>query len=181
MDHLNYKIIEALPSWADKYRIFCQKTYTAAYVRPDLGITKDLFSKEVFNSQAIVDYFNNLFKITANHKVWLALDNNNCLIGGVVAHRYVDICVMKSFYVAPVLQGQGIGHDLYKKVLNFSGSLPIQVDVLKYMQSTIDMYKHWGFTIDSKRGEIVYDWDEWPEKARVAYKGIYMTRSAGFA
>ena len=176
MPGLDYEVIEAGPEWADDYRSFCRYAYLNAYVRPELGITQEQFSEEVFNSPRVTKYFKDALEKGADHKAWLAV-NTGKILGGVVAYREPDYCEMQTFYVLPDLKGHGIGHNLYQKVLGFADGMPIQVDVLKYMQSSIDMYKHWGFKVDESRGEVEYDWIEWPEKPRKAYKGIYMVKS----
>jgi GNAT superfamily N-acetyltransferase len=173
---IDYKIIEAGPEWADTYRHFCHQAYLATYVRPELGITKAMFSEEAFNLPRIVKYFKDALNTSPNHKVWLAINHNDEILGGVVAYLFPDCCQMQTFYVRPDLKGHGIGHELYEKVVEFASSLPIQVDVVKYNQATIDMYKHWGFEIDRSKGEVEYDWVEWPDEARQAYKGIYMIK-----
>lgn len=172
------KIIHGSADWADLCREFCRQAYLAAYVRPDLGITEDLFSKEVFSSPRITKYYQDLLKPTDNKQISLALDDDDTLIGIVVAELHDDYCDMRCFYVRPDLKGHGIGHELYQKVLAYAGNLPIQVDTVEYMQDTIDMYSHWGFHIDTAKGKLIYNIVEWPEAARKAYTAIYMTKPA---
>src|ERR1035438_7864430 len=93
-------IIEAASEWADKYRLFCQRAYKEAYVRPEIGITDELFSVEVFNSPRVIKYFADLIRSADDHRAWLVIDNNRQIIGGAVAHRFLGFCEMKSFYVA---------------------------------------------------------------------------------
>ena len=76
------------------------------------------------------------------------------------------------------MKGQGIGHALYGKALEFIGSNQIQIDVVNYMADTIEMYKHWGFHIDESKGYVEYPWEGWPEKARYANRGIFMVKPA---
>lgn len=172
----SYTIIEGNAQWADRYRLFCRQAWLSAYVKPELGITADNYSAELFSSKRVVTHFNDMFRIEDNHKVWLAVGIGNRLIGGVLAHKYPDYCEMKAFYVTPTLKGHGIGRALYDKVLAFAGSQPIQVDVVHYMKDTINLYRHWGFEIDKARGEIIYPWVEWSEPARYAGRGIYMVK-----
>lgn len=172
---INYQIIDAGLQWSDKYRHFCREAYMQTYVRPELGITEAQFSKNVFNSPRVKKYFDDAFNAGKDHKAWLALQGNE-ILGGVVAYDYGDYCEMQTFYVKHSLRGHGIGHALYIKVLEFAGDLPIQVDVVLYLDQTIAMYKHWGFEVDDSKGEVEYDWIEWPEKSRESYKGIYMVK-----
>lgn len=175
-NQLEYSIIEGTVKWADKCREFCRQAYLAAYPNPAIGITEDLFSEEVFSSPRIVKYFQNMCRETADHKIWLAVDNNQEILGVVAGHLHPDYCDMQCFYVAAKHKGQGIGHALYQKVLKLAGSLPIQVDVIEYMADTIAMYEHWGFEIDESKGSLIYNITEWPESARQAYRAIYMTK-----
>ena len=80
--------------------------------------------------------------------------------------------------MAPELQGHGIGHALYQKVLIFAAGAPMQADVVEYMHDTIAMYEHWGFHIDDSKGTLLYPITEWPESARQAYRAIYMVKPA---
>jgi len=174
-DAIEYEVIEAGPEWADKYRQFCREAYLTAYVRPDLGITAEQFSENVFNSPRVIKYFQDALNIGDDHKAWLAISDDEVL-GGVVGYIYGDYCELQTFYVKAELRGHGIGHALYAKILEFAHGLPIQIDVVEYMQDTIDMYRHWGFEIDASKGKVIYDWVEWPQQARQAYKGIYMVK-----
>jgi GNAT superfamily N-acetyltransferase len=175
MELPHFNVIDAGPQWADKYRSFCRRAYLKAYVRPELGITEGQFSKSVFDSPRVVKYFQDAFNTSNDHKAWLAISIED-ILGGVVAYNCGDYCEMQAFYVEPELIGSGIGHALYQKVLGFAGDLPIQVDVVRYMTSTVAMYKHWGFEVDESKGEVEYNWVEWPEKARQVYRGIYMVK-----
>lgn len=175
---MNYSIIEGSPEWADTCREFCRLAHKAAYVRPELGKTENLYTKEIFASPRITQYYKDLCQFKADQKIWLAVDDNNSLIGMVVAQNVDDYCEMRTFYVRSDLKGHGIGHDLYQKVLEFADGKQIQVDVIEYMQETIDMYKHWGFVIDEQKGKLTYPIIEWPEAARKAYRAIYMTKPA---
>jgi hypothetical protein len=56
--------------------------------------------------------------------------------------------------------------------------MAMQVDVVEYLQDTIDMYKHWGFEVDESKGTINYPWEHWPEEARLAHRAIIMVKPA---
>jgi GNAT superfamily N-acetyltransferase len=180
MNTPNYRLIPADASWADRYRTFCQRAYVVAYPKPEIGVTKDLFSEEVFASGRIVTYFADLCRTTEMQEFWLALDDQDSILGGVVVQLETDHCEMKAFYVDAALRGQGIGHALFKKVLDFAGHRDICVDVVQHMNETIAMYEHWGFAIDHARGKAEYGWPEWPEQAREHHYGIYMIRKASY-
>lgn len=167
------QIIEGSAEWADRCREFCRQAYKAAYVRPELDITEDLFTKEIFMSPRIIKYFRDLLD---DNRSWLALDDEGGLIGMVAAKRHQDYCEMKSLYVKPGHKGHGIGHTLYQKVREYANGQAILVDVIEYMDETIDIYRHWGFEIDESRGKLNYPIEEWPVAARKAYRAIYMVK-----
>lgn len=155
----------------------CQRTFEEVYPNKERGITKALFSKEIFNHDpGVVAWWSELATPTEAQKAWFAIDKQDDVIGGVVAHRLTDYVEMKTFYVVPEYQGRGIGRQLYNKVLEFAGPQPIQVDVVEYLDKTIEMYKHWGFEVDKSRGAITYPWSMWPKEAIESYKGIYMVK-----
>ena len=169
-------IIEADQTWADRYRLFCQRAYQSAYPRPEIGITADLFSDTVFGSQRIKTYFNELLTPQMDNKFWLAISGHDRIVGGVGCRRHVDYCEMIAFYVDSKLTGQGIGHQLYRKVHEFAGTLPIQVEVIEYMTDTIRMYEHWGFEVDDTKAKIAYPWTEWPNAAIDSYQALTMVK-----
>lgn len=175
---MKFSIIEGSIDWIDRCREFYRLASLATYPRPELGITEDLFSRDVYESRRIKEYFIELCTITKDHKLWLAVTDDNQLIGMVAAHKYPEYCDMKAFYVKPELKAHGIGHALYQKVLEFAADQAIQVDVIEYLDETIAMYQHWGFHIDESKGKLNYPITEWPEAARLAYTAIYMVKPA---
>jgi len=176
MQNPRYIIVEGSLDWADRYREFVRKSYLSAYSRPELGLTEDLFSGEIFNSARIIKYFRDICEDKDDNKTWLAIDDNQELIGVVGAHKYKDFCEIKAFYVEDELQGQGIGRALYEKVLQFAGGMAMQLDVVNFMDKTISMYERWGFTIDTSREAFEYPWEEWQPGPAQTMKAIYMTK-----
>ena len=174
----SYTIIKGTPAWADAYRAFCCRVYKVIYPRPELGITQDLFSEDVFNESRVVDYFKERFSNHDGCVSWLAITKDQQILGGITARKHPTYCELLAFYVEPVLQGHGIGHALYQRALAYVRGLPIQVDVVNYMHDTIAMYTHWGFKIDESKGKVIYPWRSWSEEARQAWHGIYMTKPA---
>lgn len=86
-----------------------------------------------------------------------------------------DYIELHSFYTA--IQGKGLGRKLFGFVEEFAGDLPIRLDVIQYMDKTIDMYKRWGFVIDETCGKPWFLLGrDWHTEAREAYRGIYMVR-----
>lgn len=164
VNKLTYSIIVATPKWKDRYREFCQKAYQDAYVNTERGITKELFSKEIFDSKFVKDYFDLLFEDVQNKKTWLALDLENNILGGIHAEKHKDFAELKGFYVDSKLKGQGIGKKLYQKAMEFTDRQTVRAWVYEYMEPTIKMYENWGFKLDKSKGKMDFNWDPWPRK-----------------
>lgn len=176
MQNPQYSIIEGSPEWADQYREFTRTSYLSAYCKPELGVTPDLFSEEIFNSARLIKYFRDICESGDDNKTWLAVNNDSDLLGVIAAHQHEDFCELKAFYVKEELQGQGIGRALYKKVLQFAGGTAMQLDVVNFMDKTISMYERWGFSVDTSREAFEYPWEEWPPGPAHVLRAIYMTK-----
>lgn len=174
MPHPSYAIIEGSPERADRYREFTRQSYIDSYARPEMGLTEDLFSQEVFSSARIVKYFRDLCENSDDNKSWLAIDSGQQLVGVIAAHKYKEFCEMKAFYVDKEHQGQGIGRALYEKVLRFAGGMAMQLDVVNFMDKTISMYEKWGFKVDTSREAFEYPWEEWPPGPAHTMRARYM-------
>lgn len=173
---VNYKIIVAGPEWAEPYRLFSQKAYSSYYARPELGITAENFSDEVFATSRVKDYFAEHFIEKDDRRVWIALDSADEILGGIIAYKNTDHAEIKGFYVAPDKQGQGIGKALYAQALEYIGDQEIRLDVVNYMDDTIAMYERWGFSIDKSKGYVEYPWEGWTNEQRYANRGIFMIK-----
>ena len=173
-----HTITEVLPEQADEFRRFCQISSESAYTRPEFGITSDMLSAEVFNRPDMVSWYDAMCAATQTNKAWIAQDETDQTIGTIGAEHRTDYIELHSFYVATKFQGLGLGRKLFDQVVEFAGDLPIRLDVIQYMDDTIDLYKRWGFVIDEAAGK---PWfllgHDWPEEAQQAYQGIYMIRS----
>lgn len=176
MQNPRHSIIEGSLDWADGYREFARESYLSAYCNPELGLTADLFSEEVFDSARIIKYFRDICENNDDNRTWLAVDNDSDLLGVIGAHRHEDFCELKAFYVKEEFQGQGIGRALYENVLQFAGGMAMQLDVVNFMGKTISMYERWGFTIDTSREAFEYPWEEWPPGPAQTMRAIYMIK-----
>ena len=170
-------IAEVSPEQADDFRHFCQLEEQTAYTRPDLGITADLFSREIFDLPEAVATYAGYTAVTENTRAWMALDAGGEIVGTVGAKRQKDYCEQNSLYVAPELKGHGIGRALFNHVLEFAGLLPIRVDLVDYMEETRAIYEHWGFVADPSAGKpgCIW-WKYWPEEAQKNFQMTYMFR-----
>lgn len=157
-----------------KYTNLLQRTYQDAYTNKTLGLTKDLFSKEIFNSLDTQKYLAGNLRNTNKQKTWLAFDGPR-LVGSVTISDGGEECEMRGFYVKTDYQGMGIGKKLWKLVLDFVKGKDITLDIYAHNIKTIEIYKRWGFEIDKEKGEFYRHWPEWPEEIKA--KSIYMRYS----
>jgi len=164
----------ARPDDLTQYTAMMQKTYEHAYTSDSIGLTKECFSIEVFNSKDTQDYLKSRLENNAAQQSWMAVYNNK-IIGGVVAKDSAGECEMTGFYVLPKFQGVGLGKRLWQKVLNFAGDKDIVLDIYTHNKKAIEMYKKWGFTEDKNRARFYRHWLEWPEGVRA--ESLYMRRS----
>ena len=132
--------------WADRYREFCASVY-----RGVLGI---MYEKE-FRQDHVRDYFRSL--TTDGHRMFLALDKNNDILGGAVGRLAGDLCELKAGYVRQDLQGRGIGSELLTQLKKFANGRELRLDVVWYAKA-IEWYRRIGFR---ETGEIViYPWTD---------------------
>lgn len=153
------------------YTKLLQQTYQDTYVFDAIGLTKECFSKVVFNTKDSQDYLKSNIKINDKQKTWLVFLDKE-LIGSITIVDKDKECEMRGLYVATDFQGKGIGSKLWKFVLNFAGNREIVLDTYSHNTKTIEIYKNWGFEIDTEKGEFYRHWSEWQEDLKV--KCIYM-------
>ena len=152
------------------YTDFLQLTYQDAYTNDSIGIAKECFSKEVFNSTRCQKYLKTNIEVNEMQKCWLAFLNSK-LVGSISIIERKDDYELRGFYIATETQGKGIGKKLLKLAIDFAKDKDITLDVYAHSVKSIEIYKKWGFKIDSKRGEFSRHWPEWPKgiKARCIY------------
>jgi ribosomal protein S18 acetylase RimI-like enzyme len=147
----------------NQYTDLLQKTYQQAYTNEELGLTPACFSKEIFASQHTQDYLRSHLINNDTQKTWLAFEGKE-LIGSVT-------CIIKDdreaeltgFYVSARYQGKGLGRQLYDLALRFAGQRDLILDVYSHVSKTIEMYKKWGWQLDTTKGEDGYFYRHWPE------------------
>lgn len=154
-----------------QYTSLLQETYENSYTNEGLGLTKDLFSKEIFNNPITQKYLSGNLINNDNQKCWLAFIGNQ-LVGSITVLRRDKDYELKGFYIASNYQGKGIGKKLWRLVLNFAHDKNIVLDIYAHNTKTIEIYRKWGFTIDKAKGEFYRHWPEWPKNIQA--KCIYM-------
>lgn len=156
-----------LPIYAD----LIQKTYQNTYPNKEIGLVKEYFSEEIFNTSDTQEYLASNLLVGNKQKCWLAFADSE-LVGSItIAEREKDY-ELRGFYVRTEYQGKGIGKKLWKLVLNFVKGKDITCEIYAHNVKTIEIYKKWGFEIDKARGTFYRHWPEWPEGVQA--KSIYM-------
>ena len=150
-----------------QYTSLLQKSYQDAYTDESIGLAKERFSVEVFNSSNNQEYLIHNLEVNANQKTWLSFIGNE-LVGSITVERKDNECDLRGFYVLKDYQGQGIGKKLWKKARDFSKSDDVVLDIYAHNKKSIEMYKKWGFTIDDSKGIFYLHWPEWPEGLKAA-------------
>lgn len=168
---MKINIREANLSDLPQYTKLLQKTYQDAYVDDEIGLTKDCFAEEVFNTPDTQKYLTSNLEVNPHQKCWLAFISEQ-LVGALSIIEKEDDYELRGFYVDPSYQGQGIGRQLWELALQFAKNKDITCDIYAHNKKTIEMYKKWGFAVDAKRGEFYRHWEEWPEGVKA--KCIYM-------
>ena len=151
----------------EKYTGLLQQSYQNNYVKEDVGLIKDCFSKEIFNNIATQEYLkSNLIK-TPEQKTWLVFDEAE-LIGSITCSlKNEREAEFKGFYVQEKYQGQKLGQTIYNKAAEFAGNRDLLLDVFIYNIKAIKIYKKWGWKLDESRGDKGYftrHWPEWPKE-----------------
>jgi len=159
----------------DEYTKLLQTTYTAAYTNEALGLTAECFSKEIFASEETQEYLRSHLVNSENQRTWV-IEKRRHLIGSItVINKSDKEAELTGFYVHPDFQGQGIGKQLYSIALDFAGNRNLLLDIYAHNTRGIEMYKKWGWRLDTTRGDNGYfyrHWPEWPEGVRA--KCVYL-------
>jgi RimJ/RimL family protein N-acetyltransferase len=172
---MTYKIRLAKPSDLKEYTNLLQTTYEFSYTNPKIGLTKECFSKEVFNTVNTQDYLKTKVINSSTQKTWLVFDIKKLIASATCKIIDENKAEFSGFYVLPSYQHQGLGKILYQKVLKFSGDRNLILGIYTHNTKTIKIYKKWGWKIDPSRGENGYvtgHWIEWPDG--VVAKSVYL-------
>lgn len=145
-----------------EYTDLLQRAYQDAYTDESIGLTRDQFSKEVFNSEDTQNYLKSQLEVDDKQKTWLAFLDKE-MVGAITLKDKNEECELTGFYVAPEHQGKGIGKMLWQLALKESKGKDIILDTYIHNRRTIDLYKKWGFKVDEEKGIFYRHWPEWPE------------------
>lgn len=169
MNEINYLAGDI--KYLSQYTHLLQSVYEVAYINPEIGLTKECFSMEIFTTEDTQKYLKDNLKVTDKRKTWLAFDGEK-LVGSITIEEKENEYELRGFYVDLAYQGKGIGKKLYEKAFGFAKGKDIVLDIYSHNTKTIEMYKKWGFVVDAKKGSFSRHWPEWPEGVQA--KAIYM-------
>ena len=150
-----------------KYTELLQKTYEDACVNDAIGLTKECFSREIFNSQDTQKYLLSNLVNKDKQSCWLAFDQSD-MVGYISIIEKEDEYELRGFYVSKEYQGHGIGKRLWNKVIKGVKDKDITLDIYEHNKSTIEIYKKWGFVIDISKGRFFRHWPEWPDNVKAS-------------
>lgn len=168
---MSIRVRFAKASDLQQYTLLLHITYTDRYVDDSIGLTPECFSLYVFETRDTQDYLKSRLKCDDSQKTWLAFDGIQ-LVGSITLIDNGAECELTAFYVLPDYQGKGIGKKLYDLALRESHGKDITLDIYAHNKESIEMYKRWGFIVDTDRGTFTRHWPEWPDDVKA--ESIYM-------
>lgn len=154
----------------EQYTKLLQTTYVDAYSNRDVGLTKECFSKNIFNSKDTQKYLKSHLINNDRQSTWLAFIDKKLVGAATCINIDQQSSELTGFYVHPKKQGIGIGKELYNLVLKFSGKRELLLDIYAHNIKTIEIYKSWGWKPDESKGDKGFfyrHWSGWPEGLRV--------------
>ncbi len=172
---MNLSIRLAKPTDLKLYTNLFQQTYESAYVNSEIGLTKECFSPQVFNTPDTQKYLATKLINSSEQKTWLVFDDQKLIASATCKIIDKNKAEFSGFYVLPDYQHQGLGKKLYQKVLDFAQNRDLILGIYTHNTKTLEIYKNWGWQIDTSRGNNGYTvghWPEWPDG--VTAKSVYL-------
>lgn len=172
---MNFSIRLAKPTDLKQYTDLLQQTYEFTYTSPEIGLTKECFSPQVFNTPDSQKYLSSKLINSSEQKTWLVFDDKKLIASATCKIIDENKAEFSGFYVLPDYQHQGLGKKLYQKVLGFAQNRDLILGIYTHNTKTLEIYKKWGWQIDTSRGENGYitgHWPEWPDG--IFIKSVYL-------
>lgn len=160
------QIVEATGNWQAHLK-FLQNVYPKVHKPEHANIFREETRKHHFERCV-----RNLHK--NGGRVWFALAGSN--IVGSIAARRGKWCSMNAFYVAPLWQSKGVGKDLFREVVEFTSNRLIRIEVVEYLEKTIQLYRKWGFAQSSEE-PVEQPWEADAPNFAKEVRCIIMTRA----
>ncbi len=150
----NFQILPATPDDVRGIINVLYKTWLDTYPNEELNITREAIEesyKEVLTEENIQKRIESAKNIPANQKRIIAKVDGQ-VVGCSIMVRNEDNTQLKTIYVLPEFQGQGIGKALWNEQIKFADpDKDIIVHLATYHQDAIEFYKKIGFEDTGKR------------------------------
>ncbi len=152
-----------------KYAALIQKSAEAAYTNAKLGYTSDLFSKKVLSSAGMQGWMKSNLYPKPGQITWVAFLGSR-MVGAMTVSSGRRRDEFRTLYIAPDVQGMGIGRVLFRRALEYSMRKEAILTMYPHNLKTLRIYRKWGFKKYGKSG--YHHWLAWPKGVRMKY--IYM-------
>ena len=172
---MNFSLRLAKPTDLEQYTNLLQQTYEFTYTNAEIGLIKECFSPQVFNTPDSQKYLSSKLINSPHQKTWLVFNDKKLIASATCKIIDENKAEFSGFYVLPDYQHHGIGKKLYQKVLNFAQNRDLILGIYTHNTKSLEIYKKWGWQIDTSRGENGYTvghWPEWPDG--VIAKSVYL-------
>ncbi len=131
----------------DFIRSIQKEVWLTTYPNKEFGITRNDILVYFQDKEKTTKWINGVKDAIAKNKSrgWTAKVDNK-IVGYSFARKNEDKNNIKSLYVLPDYQGQGIGKKLMEEMFKWFGTdKPIVLEVATYNKRAIDFYKSFGF------------------------------------
>lgn len=148
------QIKDALPEDAWGIRNVLYKAWLTTYPNKDLGITVEDIEdsyKDKFTEESIKNFQDKIASTPPNQKRLVAKIGDK-IVGATTMVRNDNDNQLRTIYILPEFQGQGIGTRLWEEIRKFADpGKKMIVQVATYNEKAINFYKKLGFVDNGKR------------------------------
>jgi diamine N-acetyltransferase len=151
---MEIKIREATPKDALAIVKVLHQTWLDTYLNEELKITRETIDESYKDSYKLenIEKLQERIKNIPNNQKRLVAESHGEIVAvsrGVIENDFNEL---KTIYVLPNFQGQGIGKKLWNEMLEFfDNSKKIVLSVVTYNKNAIEFYKKLGFVDTGKR------------------------------
>src|SRR5579872_1759076 len=132
------------------YLNLMQKTYQDSFVNDEIGLTKEMFDSQYFHTPKALEFFTEMMQVSDMQKCWLAFIGDE-LVGSITMKKDKNKYTLAGFYVKTEYQRMGIGKKLWNLAQEYAKAKDIVLSVYTHNIKTIELYKKWGFIVDSNK------------------------------
>lgn len=157
-------VSDALPEDAEGITTVLYQTWLDTYPNEEVGITREDVEdsyRDSFTPEKISAMAEGIRNLSDNKKRVVAKIDGR-VVGMATMSILEEYNQLRTIYVLPEFQGQGVGKKLWQEVKNFTDpKKDIVVHVADYNKKTIEFYKKLGFVDTGKRWQD----DRWKMKS----------------